>query len=175
MEVDDATHHQPSKTGNAMARTMRATTRIDEQDEPKRRGRPSKHPMPFDSNVTDETVAEFGQRALAAKLDHEQFVEDAKKANGAYRAVLKDAKKAGVDPDAVVWWLKARKMEPEDLNRQINWQNRMAMVMNLPMGTQLGWDLETGETVAHVVDEKQLKRRRGRQKKATNSNGAGEA
>ena len=149
-----------------MARTMRATTRINEDDEldgPKRRGRPSKHPMPFDSNVTDDTVNEFCDRALEAKTELERHEEGAKKQRGIYRNVLKDAKKAGVDPDAITDWLKQRKREPEDITRDFAWKNRVYTLRGLPIGTQLGVDFETGETVAHVVDDKAIKKgRRGR-------------
>jgi ribosome modulation factor len=103
--------------------------------------------MATDAKVTDETVREFGRRIRARKLDADHDREQAKKSNGAYRAELKAAKAAGVDPDALRWWLQAAAMEPEDLERTITWQNRVARVMELPVGTQLSWNVETGETV----------------------------
>ena len=146
-----------------MARTLRANTNLDEngneiEQEPTRRGKPSKHPLPMGGNVTDETVAEFGNKALAAKLEAEKKRDEAKTLDSQFRSVLKSAKAAGVDPDAVRWWLKARKMEPEDLDREILWQNRLARVMRLPIGTQLGVDFETGETIATQVDEKETRK-----------------
>jgi hypothetical protein len=148
-----------------MARTMRANTKVDEdgheiEESPETRGRPRKRPMVM-SNISDATIEEFGNRALTAKLEAERKRDEAKSLDSQFRSVLKDAKAAGVDPDSIRWWLKARKMEPEDLNREIEWQNRMAFVMGLPMGTQLGVDFETGETVAAQVDEKTTRKRRG--------------
>jgi uncharacterized protein (UPF0335 family) len=155
---------------------MRASTKIDDEgqeieQEPTRRGRPSKHPLPTDSNVTDETVAEFGNKALTAKLEAEKKRDEAKTLDSAFRAVLKAAKAAGVDPDALRWWLKARKMEPEDLDREIAWQNRTARVMGLPIGTQLGVDFETGETIATQVDEKTTRKRGAKSKASGKKNG----
>jgi uncharacterized protein (UPF0335 family) len=159
-----------------MARTIRSTTKFDEHGdelgEPKRGGRPRKRPMAMGGNVTDETIEEFGNKALTAKLEAEKKRDEAKTLDSEYRGVLKDAKKAGVDPDAIIWWLKARKRETEDLEREILWQNRMAKVMGLPIGTQLGVDFETGETIATTVDKAQMKRGRGKKPKLTNGNGA---
>ncbi len=126
-------------------------------------------------NVTDETIAEFGNKALTAKLEAEKKRDEAKSLDGQFRAVLKSAKDAGVDPDAVRWWIKARKQEPEDLDREIMWQNRMAKVMGLPIGTQLGVDFETGETIASTVDKAQMRRAKGRGGAKRKANGKGEA
>lgn len=161
-----------------MARTMRADTMVDEkgneiEQEPTRRGRPMKHPLPMGSNVSDATVEEFGNKALTAKLEAEKKRDEAKALDSEFRSVLKAAKSAGVDPDAVRWWLKARKMEPEDLEREITWQNRLALVMRLPIGTQLGIDLDTGQTIATRVDEKTTRKRGGAAKgKKNGSKGA---
>ena len=59
-----------------MARTMRSTTTLDETGhekelEPRRRGRPTKHPMAM-GNVTDDTIEEFGNKALTAKQEAEK-------------------------------------------------------------------------------------------------------
>jgi len=162
-----------------MARTMRSTTTLDEdgseqEQKPVRRGRPKKPPMLM-GNVTDETIAEFGNKALTAKLEAEKKRDEAKSLDGQFRAVLKSAKDAGVDPDAVRWWIKARKQEPEDLDREIMWQNRMAKVMGLPIGTQLGVDFETGETIASTVDKAQMRRTKGKAGAKRKANGKGEA
>jgi uncharacterized protein (UPF0335 family) len=156
-----------------MARTMRADTMVDEsgneiEQEPTRRGRPSKHPLPMGSNVTDETIDEFCDKALAAKSDLEKIEEDARSQRGVYRAILKDAKKAGVDPDAITDWLKLRKKDPEDINRDFAWKNRIYRLRKLPIGTQLGIDLETGETIATQVDEKTTRKRGGAKAKKEN-------
>ncbi len=160
-----------------MARTLRRTTTVDQEtgediQEPRRRGRPTKHPLPMGSNVTDATIEEFGNKALTAKRELEEVEAKAKSLRGAYRAILKEAKNAGVDPDAVTWWLGKRKQEIEDVNREIAWQNRIAKVMGLPIGIQLGIDFETGETIATAIDKRQLAERR-RAKRAAKTNGAG--
>jgi uncharacterized protein (UPF0335 family) len=160
-----------------MARTLRANTTVDEhgneiEQEPTRRGRPSKHPLPMGSNVTDETIDEFCDKALAAKTDLEKIEEDARSQRGVYRAILKDAKKAGVDPDAITDWLKLRKKDPEDINRDFAWKNRIYRLRKLPVGTQLGVDFETGETIATQVDERQTRKGKG---KGKGKNGKGEA
>lgn len=129
-----------------MARKLKPDTGIDPDPAPKRgRGRPKAPPPP--SNVTDETIKEFCDRALAAKIELEKAEEEAKSKRGIYRQVLKDAKKAGVDQDAIAWWLAARKREPDDIDRETRNRNRIARLMGLPIGTQLGlWD--DGESVA---------------------------
>ena len=162
-----------------MARTMRANTTVDDEgneieQEPVRRGRPTKHPMVMGSNITDQTIEEYGNRALTAKLAAEKKRDEAKTLDSEFRTVLKSAKEAGIDPDSIRWWLKARKQEPEDLDREIAWQNRMARVMGLPIGTQLGIDLETGETIASQVDQAQLGRKRRTRGKGKPKNGQAE-
>jgi len=70
--------------------------------------------------------------------------------------------------------LKQRKRDPEDINRDFAWKNRIYRLRKLPVGTQLGVDFDTGETVAAQVDTDQLKKR-GRKTKKANGPGNGEA
>jgi ribosome modulation factor len=107
------------------------------------------------SNVSDATIIEFTNKAIKAHSEFEEKRGEAKKAQASYRAVLKDAKKAGVDQDSIVWLINARKREPEDIDRETRNRNRIAKLMALPIGTQLGL-LDDGSTVATAVDnEKQ--------------------
>lgn len=65
------------------------------------------------SNVTDETRTEFWRKALQAKQEHEKALELAKSAGGIYRSVLKAAKKAGVDHEAIAHVLSMRFADPD--------------------------------------------------------------
>jgi hypothetical protein len=102
-------------------------------------------------NVTEETRKEFYAKALAARLELDEAEKAAKSKRGAYRAVLKEAKKAGIDPLAITTVLAWRNREPEEVTfeiRQINW---MAKAAGLPIGAQLGlFDDKT--TVATAVE-----------------------
>jgi len=104
------------------------------------------------SNVTDATIIEFTNKAIAAHADFEEKQAEAKKAQALYRATLKDAKKAGVDQDSIIWLIASRKREPGDIDRETRNRNRIAKLMQLPIGTQLGL-LDDGTTVATAVDD----------------------
>lgn len=103
------------------------------------------------SNVTDDTIREFVGKAIGAKAELEEAEAAAKSKRGGYRAVLKAAKAAGVDPGHITWFLDARKRDVKDIDRETSWRNRIARVMALPLGTQLGL-FEDGTTVATAVD-----------------------
>jgi len=66
------------------------------------------------SNCTDETRREHYRRALLAKIAHESALAAAKTKNAEYRNALKDAKKAGVDSDAIAFTL-AQRFQDEDV------------------------------------------------------------
>jgi hypothetical protein len=67
------------------------------------------------SNVTDSTIRDFYKKAISAKQEIEEIAEAQKAATGRYRAVLKSAKAAGVDPDDIVYAVKIRHMDRADL------------------------------------------------------------
>lgn len=121
--------------------------------EPKRRGRP-RNPAP-PTNVSDETIREHCQRAARHFGELQTAREGVSVAMGTYRATLKEAKKAGVPTQAISWYLAARNRDPEDIDRETRERNRIARVMALPIGTQLGL-FEDGSTVAGAVDQEQL-------------------
>lgn len=135
-----------------MAKKLRPGADTADTPEPKKRGRPRQQALP--TNVTDETVREFCDKAALAHGEFETAVGEMKQKQGVYRAVLKDAKKAGVDNDAIAWWLQARKREPGDIDRETRARNRVAQLMNLPIGTQLGL-FEDGRTVATTIEDEQ--------------------
>ena len=128
-----------------MAKTKTPTLAIasvGEQTGKKRIGRPPADAPP--SNVSDDTWREFCAKALRAKADLDAAQTIAKSKNGAYRSVLKDAKKAGVDSAAITWWLAEKAKEPDVLQAEHSARMRVARLMGLPIGAQLGL-FEEGE------------------------------
>lgn len=126
-------------------------------DEPKRRGRPPAPPAPSPGNVTQETRKDIWRRALTAKIALEDAQNEVKSCNGHYRSVLKDAKKLGVDPVAIIFALNARLRDPDEVTREIQQINWMVMAAGLPIGAQLGL-FSDGESVATKVDNEALAR-----------------
>lgn len=111
------------------------------------------------SNLTLETIRDFCIRARVKKtaLDDARGVQQA--ANAEYRNELKEAKKAGIMPDDIVWWLANVNRDPAEIDAETKRRNRVAKAMGLPIGTQLGlWEDEDGTktTVASAVDQAQL-------------------
>lgn len=78
------------------------------------------------SNVSDATRLDYFRKALKAKQQLEQAQGEVKAANGVYRAVLKDAKKAGVTPDELTFALAARHIDSDELLLQE--RNRIRML-----------------------------------------------
>lgn len=111
------------------------------------------------SNVTDETVREFLQRARVNRGELEVAKKAMRSANATLRSTYKEAKKAGVDVDALIWTLDNEKREPADIEREMRARARLARIAGLPIGTQLKLmfvDEATGESVAAAVDRQQL-------------------
>lgn len=90
------------------------------------------------SNCTDETKREFYRKALIAKIALESAQAAAKQKNGEYRNILKDAKKAGIDPDAITATLAAR------------FQDEDVLVLKLREHLKM---LDLGGVVPNVVDK----------------------
>lgn len=83
-------------------------------------------------NVTPETFLEFYRQAGIAKRDLER-------AQGEYRAVLKRAKKAGIDTKALIAVRAiATSDDPAAEEAHLNTLLRYARYLDLPLGTQLG-------------------------------------
>jgi hypothetical protein len=78
------------------------------------------------TNVTDQTRLDFYRKALKAKQESEAADREAKAARGVYRAVLKDAKKAGVSTDSITFALAARHIDGDEL--LIEQRERMRML-----------------------------------------------
>ena len=127
---------------------------------------PDAPPLAPGSNVTDATIAKHIAKATRLYEVAQGKKAEYDSANNAYRASLKDAKAEGVEE--LAWLMKARKLEPDDIDRQTRMRNRLARVAKLPIGTQLGiFDEAPGaaggngkpverKTVAGAVDSMEL-------------------
>lgn len=104
------------------------------------------------SNVTDATIIEYTHEYLAARSDEAKAKEEYDSKKNLARAVLKRAKKAGIDTYMLTWYDQNRHREIDDINRDFTSINRIAKLMALPVGTQIGL-FEDGETVAAKVDK----------------------
>lgn len=111
--------------------------------------------VPFGANVTDETIQDFCTRALGTEKDLESAKKTYQSANSNHRAVLKDAKKAGINPDRIRRFLELRKMEPEDVQREVAELNRILVCMSYPANYQLGL-FENGVSVATEIENRRL-------------------
>lgn len=83
------------------------------------------------SNVTDATIRDFYKKAVSAKQEMEEIAEAQKAATGRYRAVLKNAKAAGIDPDDIVYAVKIRHMDRAELVQRERGKARIIRVTGL--------------------------------------------
>jgi ribosome modulation factor len=110
------------------------------------------------SSAFDEDLKAWCRKAASAKEDlrTEKIEVDAamvkhRAANGFYRKILKDAKKAGHDPDLIVWYLENKDRKPDEIDKETRARTRIARLMEMPIGTQLGM-FEDGTTVATAIE-----------------------
>jgi hypothetical protein len=88
--------------------------------------KPPADEVPSDgTNCTDETRRQFYREALIAKIGVESAAATVKAKTGEYRNVLKAAKKAGVDPNAITRTLALRFQEEEELILQMREELKM--------------------------------------------------
>lgn len=100
--------------------------------------RPRKPKFQPPSNCTDETYIEYAAKIRAAELDKQEADVVAKAATGVYRNVIKAAKNAGVDTDALLWGIKAGRRDELDVKREIAGRARVAALLQLPIGGSFG-------------------------------------
>lgn len=100
--------------------------------------RPRKPKFQPPSNCTDETYIEYAAKIRAAELDKQEADVVAKAATGVYRNVVKAAKNAGVDTDALLWGIKAGRRDELDVKREIAGRARVAALLQLPIGGSFG-------------------------------------
>lgn len=124
-----------------MARRMKLQPKVEAA--PKKRGRPRKAQMPL-SNVTDETIRQHVDAIVVAERD----VRLARERLAAKKEAAKDA---GVTLSDVTWFLRQRDRDVRDIDAETRRRNRLAKIMGLPLGTQLGL-FEDGESVATKIE-----------------------
>lgn len=110
------------------------------------------------SNVTDDIIRKYCQKASAEKRNVEDAQEKVSSANGRYRAVLKDAKAHGVNPAAIVRYLANIRREVQDVDNEYRDDVRIAKVMGAPFAfAQLDlFGEKAAPTVATAVDSQQM-------------------
>jgi len=117
------------------------------------------------SNVSPETKLDFYNQARIALAAYEKIHDEAKTAQAEYRAVLKKAKAAGVNQDAIKEVLKLRKQEVEDIAIDFADLNEMLVLAGIAVpvkqvspditqySIQMG--LFDGKSVAAHVEDKE--------------------
>lgn len=100
--------------------------------------RPRKAKVAPPSNCTDETYIEYAAKIRAAELDKQEADVVAKAATGVYRNVVKAAKNAGVDTEALLWGIKAGRRDEGDVKKEIAGRARVAALLQLPIGGSFG-------------------------------------
>lgn len=110
---------------------------------------------PPPSNVTDDTIREKIGAAVELHRELEATQAAMKEAQGRYRAGLKACKSCGIAPDDVTWYIKTKKRDVADVDSETRSRNRIAQLMGLPLGGQLGL-FDDGSTVAAKVDAQQI-------------------
>lgn len=113
---------------------------------------PKVAPAVIGSNVTDETIRQHALKAIAAHNEFMEAQDEAKKKQGVYRAVIKDAKKDGVNHAMLAKFVTMRRQEPADIDRDTRDLNRIARIMEFPIGSQLGL-FDNGKSVATAVED----------------------
>lgn len=92
---------------------------------------------------------------LPLKTAMEKAKELHQSAQGEYRAAIKAAKSDGIEQDALLEFLRIRKEEPEDVTRRFAALNKMILWAGLPIGTQLGLEID-GRSIATRLEDGQL-------------------
>lgn len=117
--------------------------KLGEKARKRREERAAKAPVD-PSGVPDATIRKHCLRAAELRTAVD-------KSQGEYRAALKAAKSDGVDPGVITWYLRTKKRELQEVDFETRQRNRVAIVMKLPIGVQLGL-FDNGKTVASIVD-----------------------
>lgn len=107
------------------------------------------------SNLTDDTTRELLYAAVALDKDVQIIAAELATARSAYSNHKKKAKKLGLEPDDVSWYVNQCKRDPEDIDRETRRRNHIARATGLPITAQLGL-FDDGTTVATVIEEDRL-------------------
>ena len=96
------------------------------------------------------------------KKDADDRHDAYRKAHSSYRSALNLAKKDGIDLDALTDVLKIEKEDRADVERRFHNTNNYLIWRGVPIGTQLGMDLESGQPVAMVVAQEKVDGRKAK-------------
>lgn len=107
-------------------------------------------------NVTDDAIKAWAGKIIKADIEKRAAKKEFDSKNGFYRQLFKDAGKEGVSAQALSWYMANRERDPAEIDRETKERNRVAKVMSLPIGTQLGL-LDDGSTVAGAVDQAKIR------------------
>jgi hypothetical protein len=105
------------------------------------------------TNVTDKTRREFFAKALKTKQAHEEAMSEARSLLGAHRAILKEAKKAGISVSAITRVLAERSEDPDIIQIEEQEYIRMKAISGQPFSFQD--DLLGGPTLDLSEKEKE--------------------
>jgi hypothetical protein len=148
-----------------MARKLTAKTEIQPSERKPKRGRKKatkgatngSAPTPG-TNTPDEILRNYLSDAVAADVELKKATDEAavyrvkvNAARGKYRKVHREASDAGCDTAGIRWYVENRGRSPEEIDAETRSRNRVARLMGLPIGTQLGM-FHDGETIASKVD-----------------------
>lgn len=132
-----------------MARKMPAPA-----DATPKRGRP---PKTHNQEPSDAALKSQLREVRRLKLALNEVSEKMRTANGAYRSAIKTAVACGKHLDLgakdVTRLMDLMDREPEDIDRETSRMNRLAMLMALPIGSQLGLFADSGESVADSIEK----------------------
>lgn len=103
-------------------------------------------------NLSDDTIRELLYGAVALDKDVQILLKEVATARSAYSNHKKKAKKLGLEPDDVTWYVAQCKREPEDIDRETRRRTRIARATKLPITAQLGL-FDDGTTVAAAIDQ----------------------
>lgn len=113
---------------------------------------------PVGRNVSDEVLARGIKSIEGHRRDLKKIMDEAAKTRGYIRSEYKRLKGLGVNTEALAMGFKIKEME-EDGNAMMAWYSqRIAKVMNLPVGTNLDlFDPEKGGVAQDPKDDKSAK------------------
>lgn len=117
-------------------------------------------PANSSDGVHDAVYRSFYRKCLVTKIAHESALSEAKSKLGEHRSLLKDAKKAGVDTDALSHSLAARLQDPDEV--VIRERNKLRMlglsgVLNFDQISEI-----TGVKISDASEEEQAEIDMGR-------------
>jgi len=95
-------------------------------------------------------------KIIKATLEENEAHKTYKSKKGFRVQLYRDAGKEGVSAQALSWYMANRDRDPAEIDKETAERNRVARVMNLPIGTQLGL-LDDGQTVAGEIDQRKIR------------------